>query len=161
MMIPIYTYNISRGGKEPESHAKSAAGTSKGRTGRLYKKVSAEIHGRRSDGTFRKASAWAYGKESAESGRKEGALYPLLPSLLLFLILAASCSTTKHIPEGEQLYTGQRGMIIHNLSHLSRRDGHRRGGGSSGSSPQQRFPWEFHHALAYPLRALDLQCLWA
>ncbi len=114
MMIPIYTYNISRGGKEPESHAKSAAGTSKGRTGRLYKKVSAEIHGRRSDGTFRRASAWAYGKESAESGRKEGALYPLLPSLLLFLILAASCSTTKHIPEGEQLYTGQRGMIIHN-----------------------------------------------
>ena len=33
---------------------------------------------------------------------------------LLILLLLAACSTTSHLPEGEQLYTGQRAMIIHN-----------------------------------------------
>ena len=33
---------------------------------------------------------------------------------ILILLLLAACSTTSHLPEGEQLYTGQREMIIHN-----------------------------------------------
>lgn len=37
----------------------------------------------------------------------------ILPALLL---LAAACSTTKHLPEGEVLYTGQKAMIVNNRS---------------------------------------------
>lgn len=33
---------------------------------------------------------------------------------IIFLLLLASCSTTSHLPENEQLYTGQRAMIVHN-----------------------------------------------
>ena len=29
-------------------------------------------------------------------------------------LLLAACSTTKHLPEGEVLYTGQKAMIVHN-----------------------------------------------
>ena len=38
-------------------------------------------------------------------------VYILLASLLL-----AACSTTKHLPEGEVLYTGQKPMIVENRS---------------------------------------------
>ena len=33
---------------------------------------------------------------------------------IIILLLLAACSTTSHLPEGEQLYTGQRAMIIDN-----------------------------------------------
>ena len=39
----------------------------------------------------------------------------LLYTLIAFLLLAA-CSTTKHLPEGEVLYTGQKPMIVENRS---------------------------------------------
>ena len=33
---------------------------------------------------------------------------------IIIPLLLAACSTTSHLPEGEQLYTGQHAMIIHN-----------------------------------------------
>lgn len=33
---------------------------------------------------------------------------------MVFVLLLAGCSTTKNLPEGEVLYTGQKSMIIHN-----------------------------------------------
>ena len=35
------------------------------------------------------------------------------------LIFLAGCSTTKHLPEGEILYTGQKPMIVLNRSETS------------------------------------------
>ena len=32
------------------------------------------------------------------------------------ILLLAGCSTTKHLPEGEILYTGQKKMIVENRS---------------------------------------------
>ena len=34
--------------------------------------------------------------------------------ILLATLLLAACSTTKHLPEGEVLYTGQKPMIVEN-----------------------------------------------
>ena len=39
--------------------------------------------------------------------------YPILV-LLLTVLLAASCSTTKHLPEGETLYLGLKKVTINN-----------------------------------------------
>ena len=36
--------------------------------------------------------------------------------ILLATLLLAACSTTKHLPEGEVLYTGQKPMIVENRS---------------------------------------------
>lgn len=37
--------------------------------------------------------------------------------ILLATLLLAACSTTKHLPEGEVLYTGQKPMIVENRSN--------------------------------------------
>lgn len=48
------------------------------------------------------------------------------------LIFLAGCSTTKHLPEGEILYTGQKPMVVLNRSETPRwRDCYGRGGGGS------------------------------
>ena len=36
--------------------------------------------------------------------------------ILFATLLLAACSTTKHLPEGEVLYTGQKPMIVENRS---------------------------------------------
>lgn len=42
------------------------------------------------------------------------------------ILLLAGCSTTKHLPEGEILYTGQKKMIVENRS----------------TTPVARLPWK-------------------
>ena len=41
--------------------------------------------------------------------------------ILLATLLLAACSTTKHLPEGEVLYTGQKPMIVENRSDTKAR----------------------------------------
>ena len=38
---------------------------------------------------------------------------------MVFVLLLAGCSTTKNLPEGEVLYTGQKSMIVHNPTPTS------------------------------------------
>ncbi len=54
--------------------------------------------------------------------------------ILLATLLLAACSTTKHLPEGEVLYTGQKPMIVENRS--GRRDRYGRSGSRPCQSPQ-------------------------
>ena len=37
-----------------------------------------------------------------------------ITAYMTIALLLAACSTTKHLPEGEMLYTGQKAMIVHN-----------------------------------------------
>ena len=36
--------------------------------------------------------------------------------IFIAILLLEACSTTKHLPEGEVLYTGQKSMIVENRS---------------------------------------------
>ncbi|MBQ8674170.1 MAG: BamA/TamA family outer membrane protein [Bacteroides sp.] len=59
-------------------------------------------------------------RETRQTGRKHSWLLSGRPgAALLLLLFLFSCSTTKHLPEGEVLYTGQKPMIVQDYTPTS------------------------------------------
>ena len=47
----------------------------------------------------------------------------ILAVCLISVVLLSACSVTKHLPEGEVLYTGSKTVILNKIDNTGRRDG--------------------------------------
>lgn len=81
-------------------------------------------------------------------------------AILLVTLLSASCSTTKHLPEGETLYLGLKKVTINNEDKSKAgQNALAEVEGAISIAPQLCHYNQSQHTLSDPLRTMDIQPL--